>query len=174
MFGMQAAQVQGPNSNRSDISHLLKINLLTHRQCCQGTPCRLCQIHGSRCLYDETADQRRRVSKQRLLDEYQRQRLLLLGIIATIRTQSAADVQRLVDLIRSQVPLPQLSSYVESMLAASPELSEARRQLSLGEDNLQGHATVAEVSGDAAQLALEPERSSGLPMNAETILDVHP
>jgi hypothetical protein len=110
------------------------------------------------------------VSKQRLLDEYQSQRLLLLGIIATIRTQDSSEIQQLVDLIQSQVPLPQLSSYVESMLAASPELSEACQRLSLGADDVQGRKVAAPISEDPMQLVQEAGRVSGLPMNAQIIL----
>jgi hypothetical protein len=117
-------------------------------------------------------DHRRRVSKQRLLDEYQSQRLLLLGIIATIRTQGSTEIQRLVDLIRSQVPLSQLSSYVESMLATSPQLSEACQRLSLGADELQGQPMVAEILESHEKLAQQPGRVSGLPMNAQIILGV--
>jgi hypothetical protein len=116
------------------------------------------------------------VSKQRLIDEYQSQRVLLLGIIATIRTQGSVEIQRLLDLIRSQVPLPQLLSYVESTLATSPELNEAYRRLSLGVDDLQAQSMASAISEDPGQLSQEPERVSGLPMNAQIILDVdsHP
>lgn len=91
-----------------------------------------------------------------------------------IRTQGSAEIQRLIELIQSLAPLPQLSSYVESTLAASPELSEAYRRLSLGADDLQGQSMVAAISEDPEQLSQKPERSSGLPMNAQVILGVDP
>ena len=139
-------------------------------KCCQGSPCKLCQIHRSPCIYDETADHRRRISKQRLLDEYQSQRVLLLGIIATIRAQNSAELQQLLNLIRSNVPLPQLSSYVEGMLAASPELSEGYRRLSWTTEDAQCQPVARENCQGNTRLAQEPERVSGLPMNAQITL----
>lgn len=112
------------------------------------------------------------MSKQRLLDEYQSQRVLLLGIIATLRIQESTNIEQLLDLVRSEMSLPQLSSHVENMLAASPELSEARRRLSLGSDDDQIAPLLRAVSGGSTELVHEPERVSGLPMNAQIILDM--
>ena len=101
---------------------------------------------------------------------------MLLGIIAMIRTQGSVKIQRLLDLIRSQMSLPQLLSYVESTLATSPELNEAYRRLSLGVDDLQAQSMASAIPEDPGQLLQEPERASRLPMNAQIILhvDSHP
>jgi hypothetical protein len=112
------------------------------------------------------------VSKQRLLGEYHSQRLLLLGIIATVRIQEPTRIEQLLDLIRSEMPLPQLSSHVENMLAASPELSEACRRLLLGSDDAQVAPLLRTIAEDSTKLVHEPERVSGLPMNAQIILDM--
>ena len=112
------------------------------------------------------------MSKQRLLDEYHSQRVLLLGIIATVRIQESTNIEQLFDLIRSEMPLPQLSSHVENMLAASPELSEACRRLSVGSDDDQVAPLLRAVSEGSTELVHDPERVSGLPMNAQIILDM--
>jgi len=141
-------------------------------KCDQSSPCRVCQIHGCVCIYDETADQRRKVAKQRLLDEYQRQRLLLVGIIATIRKEEPNETQRLLDLIRSDVPLEQLSTYMEGMLTSSPKLNELSQQLSFGPDDVLGASPTSPVSRPPVQKVPDRLRASGLPMNAQVILDV--
>jgi hypothetical protein len=68
------------------------------------------------------------------------------------------------------VSLPQLSSYVEGMLAASPELSEAYQRLSWATEDTQSQPVAGENSQGNARLAQEPERVSGLPMNAQITL----
>jgi len=141
-------------------------------KCDQGSPCRICQIHGSPCIYDETADQRRKVAKQRLLDDYQRQRILLVGIIATIRMQEPMGTQQLLDMIRSDGPLTQLSTYIENMLTASPKLNDLARQLSFGPNDIGSRSPALSVSDSATPSLLEPTRAAGLPMNAQIILDV--
>jgi hypothetical protein len=97
---------------------------------------------------------------------------LLLGIIAIVRTQDSTKTQELLDLIQSGVPLRQLSFHVESVLATSPELSEARQRLSLEMDSMQDQPMVPAISTALTELVQEPARVSGLPMNAQIILDV--
>jgi hypothetical protein len=71
------------------------------------------------------------------------------------------------------MPFPQLSSYVERRLAASPELSEAFRRLSLGAEDVEGEPMATEITEDPGQLVHEHERVSGLPMNAQITLAVN-
>jgi len=56
------------------------------------------------------------------------------------------------------------------MLAASPELNEAYRRLSWATENAQCQPVARENSQGNARLAQEPERVSGLPMNAQITL----
>ena len=57
------------------------------------------------------------------------------------------------------------------MLAASPRLSGAYDQLFLVPDEMQGQPMVASIDENPTQLGQEPERVSGLPMNAQIILE---
>jgi hypothetical protein len=71
------------------------------------------------------------------------------------------------------MPLGQLSSYVERRLAASTELTEAFRRLSLGAEDVQGEPMDTAITEDPGQLVREHERVSGLPMNAQVTLAVN-
>ena len=101
-------------------------------QCCQGMPCKVCQMHQSPCVYDEAADQRRKIAKERMFEEYQRQRLFLMGILAIVRAEDSNQTDCLLRLIRGQLPLQQVSNYVEGMINASPRLKELCQQMILG------------------------------------------
>jgi len=171
LFSQNARSLQGtiPARNRKASFACLACKQRKSK-CCQSTPCKLCQIHRSACIYDESADQRRRLSRQRLLDEYQSQRVSLHGIIAVIRARQPLEIQKLLTLIQSETPLPQLSSYVEHIVAASPELSDACQQLALADDDGQGTQLLKRSSEDSTQLVRESGRLSGLPRNAQVIL----
>ena len=147
--------------------------LLTRRQCCQGQPCKVCQIHHSTCVYDETADQRRKVAKQRMVDEFTRQRFLLTAIIASIRNDEPAQIQPMLDMIRSNVPLGEVTAYLQSFLQGSSQMQELVQQISFGPDDFFQSTGSPTMSQTPITPSLVRERSNvGLPMNAQITLEV--
>jgi hypothetical protein len=98
-------------------------------QCNEGHPCEACQLRQSPCVYDRNADQRRRAATQKNIQEFNRQRLLLGGVLAIIQSGQPERTDYLCNLIRSDADLSDLATHIENSVNADPELLQLSQQL---------------------------------------------
>jgi len=146
-------------------------------RCDQGSPCKVCQIHHSNCVYDEAADQRRKIARQKLIDEFSRQRHLLTSIVAVMRSTEPAHLVHLLEIVRSNTPLKEVSSYLERELYASAALQTLLQQVNIGEGSVSTPSRSPEVPQEqfAPIPVLQGMRSPvGLPRNALVTLESPP
>ena len=108
--------------------------LLTETQCNEGNPCEACQLRQSPCIYDRNADQRRRAATQKNTQEFNRQKMLLGGILAIIQSGQPERTAYLCNLIRSNAGLSDLAAHIESSINFDPELLQLSQEIMLADD----------------------------------------
>jgi hypothetical protein len=91
-------------------------------------------LRQSTCVYDRNADQRRRAATQKATQELSRQRIILGGILAVIQSGQSERTEYLCDLIRSNVSLADLATYLEDSVNTDPELHELSHQIMRSND----------------------------------------
>jgi len=98
-------------------------------QCSGSHPCDQCSQRNSQCAYDLAADQRRKIANQRNIQELvqkgediERLCVLVGGILATIRAGNRETIDDLEQTIRNTSGLPELSFYVNGLMATWPEI----------------------------------------------------
>ncbi|RMD44072.1 hypothetical protein DV735_g1062, partial [Chaetothyriales sp. CBS 134920] len=97
-----------------------------------STACGACKQRKTRCIYDATSDQRRKIANQRNVqdlaeaqNDLERIRQLMGGIIAIIRAGHATQTSELVGLIHTGVDLPQLAAYVRNEVRTNRNIEAA-------------------------------------------------
>ena len=118
---------QIPSAHLSQRYHGADNNL--SGQCSGSNPCDQCSTRNSQCVYDLAADQRRKIANQRNIEELaqkgediERLCVVLGGILATIRAGNRETLDDLTHTIRNRGGLPDLSSYVNGLMATWPEI----------------------------------------------------
>ena len=91
-------------------------------------------MHNSQCIYDLAADQRRKIANRRNVQELQRHRFLLGGIIALIRARAPETPDRLLRVIRTNFDLSEVGVYIENALNAKPSIYQSYQRISFDLD----------------------------------------
>ena len=133
-------------------------------------------------MYDLAADQRRKIANQRNIQELvqkgediERLCVLVGGILATIRAGNRETIDDLEQTIRNTSELPELSFYVNGLMATWPEiylefqtidfyLDDAPRRPSVQVMENMGHhtssAAVESMSGEGMTVVGEPDHTA--------------
>lgn len=122
------------------------------------------------CVYDASSDQRRKIAihrsahdLQQALDDLSRTRLLLGGIIATIRVGSTQAIEDLIQAIRSGIDLSQLAAHVRNELRSNHVAHQAFDQLDFTLDGPPGLPSPTQLLADMSYSSSRESASSSLP-----------
>ena len=98
-------------------------------RCSGGSPCSACQTRASLCHYDAASDQRRKIAQIRNVEELARKdrelhrnKLLLGGLLAVLRSGDPDAISRITSLLRQDCDISNLRSLVEDTLVMKREL----------------------------------------------------
>ncbi|KAJ5600700.1 C6 transcription factor [Penicillium hetheringtonii] len=93
-------------------------------KCAFGNPCLECKKHNSLCLFEENSDKRRKTYSKKIEEELKFYRGFLDDLIETIRQSNNDDIDRIVNIVRSE----SLSlSEIQLMIKGIPLESEYSR-----------------------------------------------
>jgi hypothetical protein len=103
-------------------------------QCSAGPPCDNCVRHGIECVLDESQDGRRRIAIKRTIDDLEKDRDLLLDLVASMRDGKNTYVEQLVSLIRGHASLAEIRAYIdaqvrEAHIERTPELERLQQEI---------------------------------------------
>ncbi|EEA24192.1 hypothetical protein TMatcc_007265 [Talaromyces marneffei ATCC 18224] len=103
-------------------------------KCSGGPPCENCVRNGIECVVDEAQDGRRRIAVKRTIDSLEKDRDLLLDLVASMRDGKNTYVQQLLSLIRGHASLAEIRAYIdvqvrESRIEKTPELERLQQEI---------------------------------------------
>lgn len=103
-------------------------------QCSGGPPCENCIARGIECIVDESQDGRRRIAIKRTIDDLEKDRDLLLDLVASMRDGKNTYVEQLLGLIRGHASLAEIRAYINAEVRAShieqtPELERLQQEI---------------------------------------------
>lgn len=85
--------------------------LMFRPQCNQQQPCSNCLKTGTECIYDQAQDGRRRAARKRNVEELELKRDALDTILDAFRQSDDASVQKLLTMIKTNVPLDDIIQF---------------------------------------------------------------
>lgn len=94
-------------------------------KCDRGSPCKNCEKHGTKCVFDATSDFRREIAVKRKLDDMNRDHYLLDKLLRTLKDGDNGQVLRVLGVVRSRAPLEEISSYLDGNSTANTSLNES-------------------------------------------------
>ncbi|KAJ9244928.1 transcriptional regulator family: Fungal Specific TF [Paecilomyces variotii] len=97
-------------------------------KCSTGNPCTECAAHDRECVYDESADKRRKVAAKRAQEQLDYYRGLLERLLESIRYCERAEVDHIVAVIRGGASLDDISAVIEQSLVRRKHTDEERDQ----------------------------------------------
>ncbi|KAL1847944.1 hypothetical protein Plec18167_004909 [Paecilomyces lecythidis] len=86
-------------------------------KCSTGNPCTECAAHDRECVYDESADKRRKVAAKRAQEQLEYYKGLLERLLDSIRYCERAEIDQIIAVIRGGASLNDISAVVEQNLA---------------------------------------------------------
>lgn len=103
-------------------------------QCSGGPPCESCVRYGVECVVDESQDGRRRIAHKRTIDDLEKDRHLLLDLVASMRDGKNTYVEQLLSLIRGHASLAEIRAFIdaqvrEAHIEKTPELERLRQEI---------------------------------------------
>ncbi|KAL4974630.1 hypothetical protein BDW66DRAFT_161074 [Aspergillus desertorum] len=113
---------------------------------CRGEPpCQNCVANNIECLVNELADQRRKLPQKRKLESLEQSNDVLSRLLSAIRNSESKKVIQLINLIRSNPPLPELQEYLAENFSRleieeSPKLSQVQQYLRRESDAMEQSA----------------------------------
>lgn len=97
--------------------------MISLEQCNQQQPCSNCIKTGTKCVFDQEQDGRRRAARKRNVEELELKRDALDTILEALRTADDKNTQHLLNLIKSNVPLDEIIQYASDI---GQDLSKGR------------------------------------------------
>lgn len=140
-----------------------RLQVLIQKQCDQGHPCQNCRKAGTPCVYDESLDNRRKLTAKRHLNELDYHRNVLYSLFESIRSFDAVHIQRLLAMIRHNSTLDDIVSCIDDGLSelekddANPDSTAVREKL------LEARAKLGHLE------SISPTRSRRRTMNIEDL-----
>ncbi|EED17883.1 C6 transcription factor, putative [Talaromyces stipitatus ATCC 10500] len=103
-------------------------------KCSGGPPCESCVRNGIECVVDETQDGRRKIAIKRTIDDLEKDRDLLLDLVASMRDGKNTYVEQLLSLIRGHGSLGEIRAYIdaqvrEAHIEQTPELERLQQEI---------------------------------------------
>ncbi|KAJ5146593.1 uncharacterized protein N7515_001157 [Penicillium bovifimosum] len=94
---------------------------------CTGVPCSECIRRNRECIFDELADRRRKASARRMQEELIGLQEFLVQLLGVLREGNNAEVQYLVNAIRSGTSTQDIDLAIRRLLAYNPSLRFTRQ-----------------------------------------------
>ncbi|GAD93628.1 C6 finger domain protein, putative [Paecilomyces variotii No. 5] len=96
--------------------------------CSTGNPCTECAAHDRECVYDESADKRRKVAAKRAQEQLEYYRGILERLLESIRYCERAEIDQIIAVIRGGASLNDISAVVEQSLTSRKHTDGERDQ----------------------------------------------
>jgi hypothetical protein len=93
-------------------------------QCSTGNPCTECAAHDRECVYDESADKRRKVAAKRAQEQLEYYKGILERLLESIRYCERAEIEQIIAVIRGGASLDDISTVIENSLARRKHADE--------------------------------------------------
>ncbi|OKL57428.1 hypothetical protein UA08_07042 [Talaromyces atroroseus] len=127
-FSQGSSRKSTKSSTACDVCKTRKV------KCRGGPPCDYCVSHGTVCVVDQTRDGRRKIAVKRTLDDLEKDRELLIDLVATMRDGKNTYVEQLLTLIRGHASLSDIRAYIDAQvrdanIEKTPELERLQNEI---------------------------------------------
>ena len=103
-------------------------------QCTDGTPCKVCNSHGTECIKDEAEDKRRHQAIKKRWESAKLNEKLLGGLLEVLRMGTHDQIDSLINLVRSNAPRQDLQAFLDNAYNDPYSITQ------LGTESLNGDA----------------------------------
>ncbi|RHZ56241.1 hypothetical protein CDV55_104401 [Aspergillus turcosus] len=128
-----------------------------------GSPCSECALHGRDCIIDEFADKRRKVARDRVEEELAYYRGFLEQLLEAIRHGNRADIDAIINVIRSGASEKEIRLAVARLLDLEPTVLDRKEQDGVSVNSSPGVKSPDGVSVNSSSDVQSPDGVSAGP-----------